>query len=114
MARPRSAERQAAESLAAELAGAGASPATIRKSLAPFYQLSPRTFDRIMSEATYSYNPAETLTRSVERLKRLALLAEQEGDYRAAAAIHAQLRQTIESLDLLFRREAKAQDYGDF
>ncbi len=112
MARPRSSERLAAESLAAELAGAGASPHTVKRAIAPFYHLSPRTLDRIMEG--YAYNPCETLSRSIERLKRLALLAEQDGDYKAAGAIHAQIRMSTESLELMFRREAKSLQEMDF
>lgn len=111
MARPISPERQAAQSLAGDLAAAGRPIESIRQTLSPLYQLSDRTLSRIMDatiDATEQFaTESVTLTRTIERLKTLYLKAERDSDYRACCAIAKEIRETSKQLRQAFKDEAQ-------
>lgn len=107
MARPISQERQAAQSLADDLAAAGRPIESIRQTLSPLYALSPRTVTRIMEATEQLATESLTLSRTIERLKTLYLKAERDSDYKACCAIAREIRETSKQLRQAFKDEAQ-------
>ncbi len=93
MARPASEARK----LAGELASAGVPGAIIRSAIGDTYHIHRSTLSRIMNDTK---SQITTLEVALERLKRIAIRAEAEGNHSAAIAAHRAIRETLRELRL--------------
>lgn len=93
MARPISPARQCAT----ELAEAGVPDAIIRTAIADSFNVHRTTLARIMHDTK---TQVATLETALERLKRIAIRAEAEGNHSAAIAAHRAIRETLRELRL--------------
>lgn len=93
MARPQSPARQCAT----ELANAGVPDAIIRTAIGESFPIHRTTLARIMNDTKIQVATLETV---LERLKRIAIRAETEGNHSAAIAAHRAIRETLRELRL--------------
>lgn len=123
MARPRSAERQSADRLAAALASAGVPPTEIRDSLGTLHSLSRSNAYRVMTESkqtespvfepaepAYSFDPLQEISDAIERLRYCSKQLMKAGDFKAAAMVEKLFIDKQAELKIMFDNESDRVD----